>query len=104
MLFAAAIVFLTVVYNTGIFKNAFGNENEGAYVRLFSEDKLEQMPPYILKECGGYIGIFVLGEDVPFAYIDTPVSTLPKLDKAMLKAGIKIETQKELVEAVEDFS
>ncbi len=103
MLFASAIVFLSVVYNAGIWQWQSGNDSTVG-VREYSAGELVPMPPYLLKQCGSYIGIFVFGEEEPFAYIDTNVETLPKLDRAMLKVGIKIETKSELAEAVEDFS
>lgn len=59
---------------------------------------------FILAEHGGKIGVFKSGEDSPFLLLDVYVDTLPYRDKLYLEEGIKVFSEEELQQLIEDYS
>ncbi|MCH4238902.1 MAG: hypothetical protein LKF71_01315 [Oscillospiraceae bacterium] len=58
---------------------------------------------YLVKTHAGKIGIFHVGETVPFRVLEVPVSNLPEADQKLLKIGISVQSSEELQRIVEDY-
>lgn len=58
---------------------------------------------YILKEFNGKLAVFKNNQETPEIIFDVLVDNLPDVDIAQLKEGLKIQTEQELNERIEDF-
>ena len=58
---------------------------------------------YLLRECGGKIGIFDPHTDILLGFIDVLVSTLPDNDRVLLRDGFPVYSFAEFNARVEDF-
>ena len=69
----------------------------------FNEDKTpaEEKSVYELKEYNGKIGVYK--NDALVYTINTYVFTLPESDKSLLKEGIKVYSEDELRELIEEY-
>lgn len=61
-------------------------------------------PKYILKEYQGGIAVFSPNSNTPQReYSDVLVKALPEYDRALLKNGIKVFSDKQLQQLIEDY-
>ena len=58
---------------------------------------------YILKSNGENLAVYAENGDEPILVTETNVSVLPRQDQAMLSRGIRIEGEKALHRALEDY-
>ena len=95
-------------------KEQVPSEPESIYVYMpqesTEEDPKESEPlpeepseGYLVKEYQGKIGIFST-DGLLLEIIDTYVKTLPKSDQNLLKEGIYLEDERELLELIQDYS
>ena len=58
---------------------------------------------YTVKEYEGHIGVFYNDESIPYQEIDVDVSSLPQVDRELLKNGIKVTDTDKLNSIIEDY-
>jgi len=59
---------------------------------------------YIARDLNGSIAIYRKGEATPFRTLDIMVDSLPDTDREMLKNGITLSSEDELIGLIEDYS
>ena len=65
----------------------------------------EQESSYLLKDCGGYVGIFTAGgSDEPDIVTEIIISKLRAADAETLKEGIPANSPEELAKIIEDLN
>jgi len=62
-----------------------------------------RMAVYLVKTYNGEIGIFRVGETVPFRILHVKTESLPAADQRLLHSGISVQTSEELQRIVEDY-
>ncbi|MDD3229053.1 MAG: BofC C-terminal domain-containing protein [Oscillospiraceae bacterium] len=68
-----------------------------------SSSASEQQAIYLVKTYKGKIGIFHVGETVPFRILNVLIQNLPKADQQLLESGISVQTSEELQQIIEDY-
>lgn len=58
---------------------------------------------YILKDTGGYLGVYRPDSDSPIMVLDTAISLLPEYDQAQLAKGVYAKDYSELTRLIEDY-
>ena len=59
---------------------------------------------YIIKEYDGRVAVFARGERDPEMILERLVHHLPTYDRIQLKEGVRVFTQEELQERIEDYT
>lgn len=59
---------------------------------------------YILREYEGRLAVFAPGEDAPSAVFERFVHHLPAFDQIQLREGVRVYSQAELLERIEDYT
>ena len=58
---------------------------------------------YLVRNTGGYIGVYYQNRRYPVFITEIPLATLIAYDREEIKQGISVETRQELVELLEDL-
>ena len=61
-------------------------------------------PAYRVGIYGGYVAAFAGDATEPFRVLDTPAASLPVQDRALLAAGIAVDSEAALQQVLEDYS
>lgn len=71
-----------------------------------TDEKTEttQQPIYILSEYKGRLAVYEYNSPTPVSVYDIYTDTLPPKDTEILKSGIKIYTEKGLINIIEDYT
>ncbi len=59
---------------------------------------------FILRDWEGYVGIFRPEDAAPMTVTDIELTTLRQADQALLRAGLTVSTQEELLMLLEDLN
>lgn len=103
-LFIVPAAILAVVFIISAFRLNYNKAEQKNTARSITEQTESQQPKYILKEYNGGIAVFTPNSDKPKAeYTQVMVKSLPEYDKMLLKAGIKVYSDKELQRLIEDY-
>lgn len=60
------------------------------------------LSPFLLTARDGYVSLYCRQDDT-WVITDTPLSTLPPGDQAMLTEGLPLDTPQQVTSALEDF-
>lgn len=96
---SAAIVIVSMAYS-------IRNQRAHAYKQSIESATTEAQTEigYTLKEYDGELAVFRGNSATPFKKLGIPVSIMTEQDQNMLKAGIFIQTEKELKSLIEDYT
>ena len=61
-------------------------------------------PAYLMKSYEAGIRVYEIGKEAPVKEVEFPLSVLPPRDKADLTNGIRLESWKEVLALLEDFT
>ena len=67
------------------------------------QGSVSQEDSYVLREYNGKIGVFYLGQELPFDVLDVYLSTLPVADQAQIREGIYADGEEQLRSIMEDY-
>jgi len=59
---------------------------------------------YIIREYDGRVAVFARGESTPEVVLERLVHHLPTYDRIQLREGVRVFTQEELQERIEDYT
>ena len=91
MLVCACIVVISAIYSKGYTDKRNASSEEISHI-------------YTVKEYNGRIGIFSADSNELLRILDVYLSTLPSEDVEKLAVGIKIRSESELQQIIEDYS
>ena len=69
-----------------------------------SEEESRPSPMYVVMDLRGSIAVYKSGSTEPMQILETPVAVLPEADREMLANGIRVWSDEELQQIIEDYS
>ena len=69
-----------------------------------AKPEVSSQAAYLVSEYEGNVAVFRQGEEKPFRTLDTPLSMLPQADQEMIREGIWVTNDAELLSLLEDYS
>lgn len=93
VLFILAIILTTLTV-------AFYFSNRAAATEPPTENDYQ----YTIVDYNGKVSVVRRGEDTPYEIFDTYTSSLPEIDQAELKEGVRIYSDAQLQKAIEDYT
>ena len=93
ILFILAIILTTLTIAFYLSNRASATEPSGENAYL-----------YTIIDYNGKVSVMRRGEDTPYEVFDTYTDSLPEIDQAELKEGVRIYSDAQLQKAIEDYT
>jgi len=95
-----AVIFTLALVMGGVALGQISATND--YMVEFLAD-IADHPGYLVRDTGGYIGVFYEGRGYPVFITNIPLATLRERDRTDVERGISVPTREALLELLEDL-